>query len=540
MKWLYIASAVTLVLAWLVPDHYHPWSAFYQDYLAFVALLLLFLAECRISKKISFLFIFFVLAFIVVCIQLLLGVYSFLSDALMSVIYLAGGLVAYQVGISTPHRDLVVNGLAVAVVFGALVSAIIGMSQWLELSSPWTFNVGDGRASANLAQANNFSTLLFWGVCSAVYLVQTRTISVPTFIIFALVITWGIAVSESRTPILQFAFMAAWIFWGGRGRTFRRSGLMFVPMVFFLVFYLSFPAVDGAVNFVETEGPRVVSGEYSNRVQTWLWVVKAITDSDWLGYGWGQVSISQFSNLAADSPRVGFVEHSHNILLDLLVWNGPFFGGVLIALAAYWLGRQFLRTQCIKTWFLLACVGGVVIHTCLEFPIEYAYFLLPFALMLGLVDNFQGSSYFLPVSKRAYGLAVLTPSLVLMVFIWHEYRMLENDHRLMRAQNFGLPVPSDLVLSDSVVLLDGEREFIRFGRTMASKNMSSDDLEWMKKITYRYPLAVVIYRYSVALSLNGRLQEAEVELNKIKALYGDSQYSYYKHYWEQALEQGRE
>lgn len=540
MKWLYVASASLLLLAWLAPDHYHPWSSFYNDFIAFTALLMLFIGEIKEEKKVSPFSIAICFAILWILLQIWMGTYYFMSDAVMAVLYLAGCLISYQAGLSTPrHKDIVV-GLAFVILAGSVVSAIVGLYQWLEISSFWVFSVGDDRPSANLGQANNFATLLFWGLCAASYLFVVKLISAPFFVLLTTMVAWGVAISESRTPVLQALFYFGWVLCLATQTRLRRAYLLLLPILVLATFYVIFPSVNAALGLDKLGATRIIEGDYNARFQIWQNAIHAISNSSWLGYGWGQGSIAQFGNLLPGAAGVEFVEHHHNIVLDLLIWNGPIMGALLVGFAAFWVGRQFLQPVCAESWFLLACIGGLAIHACLEYPMEYAYFLLPVALMVGLVDNLQRRGWPIAAPKSYQNAAVLLPFVFFMLLIWREYKVLEDDHRLMRAQNFGLPVDKSSVLSHDVFLIDGEREFIRFARTKATAGMSTEQLEWMRRVTYRYPLAVTIYRYGTALALNGQPALAHLEMKKIETLYGVQQYLYYKYYWEQSIRIGKE
>jgi O-antigen ligase len=536
---LHVFAGLLMVVAWLLPDHYLPWGTFYQEYLAFSSLLLLFLAEFNSAKRISAFTAVFFLAIVWICVQLIWGTYLFKVDAWMAMIYLSAAFLAYQIGLSTPNKNQLLVGVASVILVAGLISVLIGLCQWLGFTS--SLIVTSNRAFGNLAQPNNYATLLFWGLCSSIYLFISRSFSWFTFALISTVIVCGIVLSESRTSLLQIGCLFLWTVFGARQILPRRL-ITLVPVIVFYLLYFSFPVVKSTLLLDEQGATRLVAGDYSARSQIWTEAIHAITQSSWLGYGWGQVSVAQFLNSVPVPISIeNYVEHSHNIVLDLLIWNGPYVGGLIVGLLVIWLIRHFCsgrRDE--QTWFLLACLGGVLVHACLEFPLEYAFFLLPSGLMIGLIENGKSKTLPLPISQHLWGVLVLVPSLFLMVAIWIEYGNIEEDHRVMRAQNFGLKVDADLTLVKPALILDGQREFIRFARTKARANMTQDELSLMKNVAYRYSIAIAIYRYSVALALNGSLSESELELRKIETIYGKEQYQRWRRYWQESLEKGVE
>ena len=68
------------------------------------------------------------------------------------------------------------------------------------------------------------------------------------------------------------------------------------------------------------------------RKNLWENLYYAVVKGPWWGYGWNQVGLAQA--LTADSVSGVTIKrlavNSHNIFLDLLIWNGPIIGSVLI------------------------------------------------------------------------------------------------------------------------------------------------------------------------------------------------------------------
>ncbi|MCY1549845.1 hypothetical protein D9M68_860470 [compost metagenome] len=76
-----------------------------------------------------------------------------------------------------------------------------------------------------------------------------------------------------------------------------------------------------------------------------------------------------------------------------------------------------------------------------------------------------------------------------------------------------------------VVVLSQVREFIRFARTPATEYMNSEELEWMRKIAQRNPYPWSLFRYALALGLNGQFDAAREQLLILRNLHGDKHYA---------------
>lgn len=534
-------SGFCLVLSWLIPIHFRPWASFYNEYVAFVALMLLWAAKTRDRKAFSFFLVIGLLLVFLIALQYSLGIYFFAGDALMAVFYILGACAAYQIGLSYRDHLSFINGLAWLLVCGGLISALLGIVQWLELGSQWMVVPPYRRSTGNLAQPNNYASLLFWSGCALSFLYLQKAVILKTFVFLALVLSFGIAASGSRTPLLQSLFFVLLFFWGVRKGILQINNVgVLLPVLLFFIWYFSFPFIDAWFFFADVGGPGLIDRPYSNRLAIWsnLWL--PIANSPLLGYGVGQVSVAQFTFLLDFGRNVEFVEYSHNVLMDILIWFGPLIGFVLIGALMYWIGRQFWRAKTKEGWFLLACLGAMLVHGLVEYPLGYAYFLLPFSLMLGLLDSGATRSFCLAKHSSFYGCFWLVFSGILMWQIWKEYRYLEEDNRHMRAQNVGLIESGGALAHVNIYLLDGMREYIRLARGRSDQNMSDDELEWMRKVVYRYPFSAAIYRYGVALALNNRAEEAEEEIEKIGYYYGEEKHEYYKYFFNQSIQAGKE
>lgn len=251
-----------------------------------------------------------------------------------------------------------------------------------------------------------------------------------------------------------------------------------------------------------------------------LWV--AILQGPLWGYGWAQVGVAQVS-VSLSHPLQLMTEHSHNFLLDLLIWNGPILGGLIVLFLCVWLIRLGLRARSRESVFALLAVGFVCVHGMLEYPLEYAFFLLPVGLLLGMVEGEQRLWGLLTLPRWILA-GVLVVSVGVIVWLFEEYRIIEEDHRLMRFETARIGTLKAEQAAPDVVLLTNLREFIRFARIEATPGMTEEQVSWMRKVAHRYPYPPSLFRYALALGLNGQADLSTQEFLRLRALHGERHY----------------
>lgn len=520
-------SGGILLFSWLIANHYLPWTAFYQDFLAGIALLIL--ATTILFRRDLFspltltrpALILFAVAFIPVA-QLASGLIRFSGDAWISFLYLGGLTLAYLAG--QQFRDEAVRlrlfrTLAWLFIAGGLLSLYLALHQLFmldTLSGTWVMDAPPGdRVYANLAQPNNLATLFCLGLAATLYLRETGELREGTVALLVVTLLLGIALTKSRTSYLVLIGLLAWVIWKRKGIPLRTRPLEVVAgILLFVGISLSVsPLTDwlglgGGVAITERTQP-------SLRPVIWAQAIDAISRSPWIGYGWNQVS-SALTLVADQHPPSRVTEYSHNFFLDLLIWNGVILGGLLIALLGWWFLDRARRCPDRECWFGLTLILFVGIHAMLEYPQAYAYFLLPLGLCAGTLDaGFAFKRY--QMSGTALGALVLG-GWVLFGWISAEYLMIEKDYRNMRLESIGIRNRDAASEPPPPLLLTQLSDYIRYARTPAREQMTEQELEWMRNIAHRYPHPPALFRLALAQGLNGQYQEAGLTLQRLRKL----------------------
>jgi len=263
------------------------------------------------------------------------------------------------------------------------------------------------------------------------------------------------------------------------------------------------------------------------RKTIWADLWYAVINGSWWGYGWNQVGLAQATaalDTQNDDHLYRLTTNSHNFFLDLLVWNGPIIGVALIVAVLFWGVKNAFLCKSLEVWYGLIFIGLLLTHGMLEFPLEYAYFLVPLGFVVGVVisaNNLKGDKYQLPIwTLQGAVLFFIGAGIVVL----YEYTTIEVDTRLMRFETTKIGVLKAEEKAPDVLFLTQLREYNRFARTPARPGLEKGQLEWMRKVAHRYAFEPALFRYALALGLNDRLDEAKCELLRIKALYGQEVY----------------
>lgn len=472
--------------------------------------------------------VLFLAVAIIPLLQWYADVVFFFGDALIAAIYLAafGLCVSAGYGFCRARGDSyqLVSVFFFVVSLSAGISVWIALRQWLQLpGSIWVADlIPGGRPFANFSQPNNFASFLVAALLGIAYFFERGRIgrlSAGLVTVFLLV---GLALAQSRTTLAVICVLIPAWFWLSRRVYLRLRAIWVVGFsALYLILLGVLPFLSSWLLLPEASGLERLSGG-AHRLDIWWQLLLAVRDAPLWGYGWNQVSVAQvYASQLHYAPFL--VEHSHNIVLDVLLWNGAILGGLLVVFFALWFFRIFLLIKSVEGFFVFLVVCAFVIHGCFEYPLEYAYFLLPLGVIAGVAIYDVGDIFVLPVN-RFFGYFVLAFSALGFVLIYREYSLLHSESLEMRFETSGIgewdgnPPPKVLMLTQL-------SSFIEFARMQAEPRMTADELEFMRKVATRYPFPPCLFRYGLALGLNGRIGDAREQMLILKSLHAPENYT---------------
>ncbi len=534
--------AVLLCLGWLWPDHFAPWLAFHNEAQVFLALILgLGLTLWRAREEVLPIGAGIRLAALL-CVTALLqwmgGLLPYRGDLALVGLYVGGAGLAWELGrrwASQPERTFITapDTLALAFVAGATLSALIVFIQLGEQESawmPWVMAATHStRALGNLAQPNQLSTLLIMGVVATALLYERRRMSASLAVLLLVLTTMALVLTQSRTGMVIVLVLVVLSPWVARCSERLRTWQVWAWAAGFFLLTFLYQGLGEQASKAALGVQQVV--QVGLRPLMWKQFGAALMDAPWLGYGWLQtVHAQQVGGLSV--PGLEQAIYSHNQILDLAIWMGVPLLLLVLCVAILWLWRrrqEFDRAQVRWHVIWLAPLG---VHAMLEFPLAYAYFLIPAAVIAGMIDRWTDPALSTRSELTAAGgrswswacAAMLLAYTLLATAIAVEYTQAEEDFRVARFENRNLgQTPVDYAVPD-LVLLDQLGTALRAMRLSARPGMTDEELELLARASARYSWLPLHLRYAVALGLNGKPEASAQQMRVIQGFYGEKTY----------------
>ncbi|KZE34868.1 O-antigen ligase [Crenobacter luteus] len=322
------------------------------------------------------------------------------------------------------------RALAWALLAGALAQSAIGFCQVTGLAEAMGGLLFYDRAHptsnvfGHIGQRNQYAHYLCWGVAATAYLYAQRALSRRAATALLLWLALSVAWAGSRTVLLYaFALVALAGVWHARVRSDESRRLLFafaaasaavVALQFALPWVNEFLArLTDTPMAVESGVERLASGGGdgmgARRIDEWhkAWLVFEAAPLS--GVGWSQfaaesVRLQMLPQFADAGFNSGLFSNAHNLELQLLAEMGA--PGALLALGGFaWaLWPYFTRPARAAQLLPLALLAVTLIHSQLEYPLWYLYFLAVAVMMTALAPAASPRS--LPAGSANLVLAV--------------------------------------------------------------------------------------------------------------------------------------
>lgn len=462
------------------------------------------------------------------------GLIIYSGDALVSSLFLAGIGLAWWLGARTvfvaAEFERVLILAAVLMVVAACASSCMAVIQWLNQEGGMGFFVaerGPNRPYANLAQPNLLATLLVMGVVFAYLLYLRQRIQTWHLLVITVCLSIGLIVTESRAGLLS-AFCLGVFFLVLSRPEWRLGGWRIVALWWGLLGVLA--GLWRPLNELLALSPtRQVSLAVDNaRIVIWKQVIAAITKAPWFGYGWRQTVVAQKVGVEAvpgDLPT----DYAHNVMLDLFAWVGLPLGILLLLLGVWWVLRTVRNLKDSTEFVLFAATIPFLVHSMVEFPFAYAFFLFPVSWIFGVLHARQRPEKFRVKAAASWveRLALIVGLLsfaVLCGLVAREYFAVEEDFRVMRFEMRKVGSRAVDYQPPRLVLLTQLDDLLKMGRLTPTRGMSQAEIDRLRKANLGRHWGSLNMKYVIALGINGQPEEATKQLRNIKALYGAELY----------------
>jgi len=331
------------------------------------------------------------------------------------------------------------------------------------------------RADGLIGQPNQLAVLAVLSSLAADYLWMRGRLPSIVRVLGAGAIAAVVAMSGSRAGALLWVVAAVLNGLALRSHPRRIAGwrMLALGVVMFVAAQVAWSTFNTA-KVENIDGPRVLNTENRERIELLRDSWSLIKLHPLAGVGYGNFMAARWSELSGSllEPTNG---NAHNLIAQVMVELGmP--GAVMVllplGLALWACAKVICRRELAAEQFLAAAVVLVLAgYSMFEYPLWHTYFLLPFALMLGMVDQrdriVRVSAVTPPVRWLLWSLGA-----TLCIALAFDYRRSENLYMSLRAQNHARITSTIEIQQASDIALLSAFDF--YGNLMYSRTLEPD------------------------------------------------------------------
>ncbi|MBI3574547.1 MAG: O-antigen ligase C-terminal domain-containing protein [Gammaproteobacteria bacterium] len=554
IRWVSYSSLTLIgligVLPFVNPFHPAPLANFYSEWLAIflglAACLAFLMRPFWLSLAIPQTAIFAFSLVVVFAIQGILLQRPYTAQLLIPGLYLSWAILLIVLAAWLRQclgKEKIVEVLAWFMVVGGVLSAFTGLVQYIGFGGWLSQFVAFKQGAAiygNIAQSNHFATHILLATAGLCYLFSRNrfssvlTISLLTFFAFIA------SLSGSRSVYLYaFALCALSFVSYIRTRDSVNARLCFVTIFFFIIYagaqyllelihpWLMEQLKDWSLNTdpfaysTALEKLIAMPMDLEVRASEWHKAWLMFLDAPVFGVGVGNYAWHSFNYQLlpefSGTLKSSLFGHSHNLFAQVLAEVGIVGFLLLLLLLVSWV-MQFSENWSRPDWFIAAILLIIFIHSNLEFPLWYSYFLGITAFLLGLGDARSFKAKFTPLlGQVGIGLGLLLGFSILantllgfrsLTDIPLKYYLLptqENiDTALTAAKNPLLTPHAELVLT---AMMPPTRDGIE------------EKIAITTRAFHRNPDSYKTYIHATFLALNDQMDEARALLHQAARAY---------------------
>lgn len=448
-------------------------------------------------------------------------------------VMLVAGIVFCCLKMPAPDNG-VIHSLFVSIFVAGVASCLFGIGLWLgifqdyESYQVWMSHADPGNPLiGNLSQPNQIGTLILWSIVVSLYYFEQTNKSESAKkvkwvlgggVVFAvLLMAIGVALTQSRTALLNMVLITLIVLTFRAHFDFRTRVLIALALVVVVVVSASLPYLKSAILGIENTA--IMGGKaFADRPRLIAYSIflDAISNEWALGYGVGGVVFANIENILPENPLNMYFGHSHNIFIDIFVWFGIPVG---LLVSTFIIGRMWRLVMQVKTKEEMAILGMfsvVLVHALLEYPLHYAYFLVPCAIFYRFCKVPSSSSGYLISTSWIFFCWVL--SLTVFYVVAKNYLDVEQDIRQAKLQMaiMGAPVPAPPDYENKIVELKHLNVAMRAD---VKKPLSPHERAAYDYIVGVYPTKSFLNNYINLLVQDGDLAGAQLWTFRRDSLY---------------------
>lgn len=544
-----ILVGLVAVIPFLLPYHIRPLVHFHSEWVAFAlgvaACFPLLSRNFWLDLRIPHLAIWLFGLVFLIALQALLANPVYVTQTLLPGIYIVWAAVLVilcawireQLGL-----DRAVTTLAWIILIGGALQALAGVIQYFGVDSQSASLIEIRQSTSiygNINQRNHFATHVALASFALVYLHATerigRKLAIALLIAFALMLT----ASSSRAAVVYIVagtLLSLISYRVTRTAIHRRllagSALL---LTLFLLFQYLLPLLNdwlklllSAMGF-DTNGlntlvmlQRNAADGIDVRLSEWrkAWLISMESPLWGIGignYGWHSFNYQALPEFSAVSKDL-FLNHSHNLFMQVLAELGIAGLLLLVFMAVVWLRRALPHWKNPSYWLIFTLVAVLLLHSNVEFPLWYSYFLGLAAILLGLGSEGAIKKKFTPWLGQVTGWAILLLSGVILAVTLYGFEDISRAY-----QRFTASAPKQAsanlrdIANNPLLTPWAEAAIMHLGAP--DRNALDQQLAMTTRVMQRYPSSININVQIIYLALSGKSTEASALLKKAFIVY---------------------
>lgn len=525
-----------LFFAFLSPFHFLPFSSFYNEWLAILGVVIVFaymVTERTVIVPITWITIIPITLAIFVAAQAFSGLLTANGDVVIPIAYFIVVAITIVLGASITAEKGGATRLCMALsgahLAAGIASVIIASLQFMGAEAVFdpftmvmTHNATAIRPIANIAQPNQLALLLCIAIASVWWLYQVSKLRENIAFVTVLGLLWGLAITQSRIGWVIVPSFACFVWVTGRHKVFKKISTQFVIGIV-LIYAAIIAVLPHIASLLGTEVNTVVArvGTGSERVVLLQQAWQISMSHPWFGAGWYEFGPQQLK-IGADFAPSGYSQHAHNIVMNFAAEVGWLLTTLVFGALAYWIFKICFRKKFSKeVGFALLVFIAISIHSMVEFPLWYAYFLMPLAFLIGMVHQEQLGS----TSIKLHRVSVNFLLLILLSGVL----LIAMDYRKLMSATWTAGWVS-LGMQTSILSTNNQPEFTIFPhyyeyfqakKLEIHEDMPHEKIALMERVSKRFGYVDMLERMALVYALNKRPEDANNMLNVISKLHSN-------------------
>ena len=469
---------------------------------------------------------------VVVLLQLTLGKLAYFDQALLYILYLLFVALMMLLGAKLRARfgaEKLAAALAVFLLIGAEINSLIGVLQHYQLHTPLDAVVVmqiSASVYGNLAQPNHYADYIALGLVSLGLLFHQRRLGPGPVILLAIPLLFALTLSGSRSSWLYILAIFGLAWWLARRDATLRPLLRYSVFLFVgfglmnLLVQTSF--MTGADSGTDTLQRLIANngGDTNGSIRLHLWYEACLIfmQAPWLGVGFGQFAWHHFELLPVlrAGNISGLYNNAHNLVFQLAAEAG--IAGLLalfVSLGIWLHGLRGVKPGA-AYWWGYASLGVLAIHSLLEYPFWYAYFLAVASVLLGMFDE---THYRLSVLKlwKISLLIILLLGFVTLIHLRGDFQRLKGTSAIASTSD---AIEANRRIRENLLAVQGGSLLSPYAE-MAILTLAEVNADHIKQkialgenVMHFDPVAAAVYREAYFLAQDGQFEAARKLLDQ--------------------------